>query len=90
MGTIYGPICGECVKLEPVKLTIRIPIDFIDQIDFLVDIDDFPNRTEAIRTAIRDMLYQRLPLVLEKEEKKAELRKRMGEVKQFRNDFMKQ
>jgi Arc/MetJ-type ribon-helix-helix transcriptional regulator len=78
------------VKLEPVKITIRIPIEFIDQIDFLVDMDDFPNRTEAIRTAIRDMLYQRLPLVLEKEEKKAELRKRMGEVNQFRNEFMKQ
>jgi len=78
------------VKLEPVKITIRIPIEFIDQIDFLVDMDDFPNRTEAIRTAIRDMLYLRLPLVLEKEEKKAELRKRMGEVNQFRNEFMKQ
>jgi Arc/MetJ-type ribon-helix-helix transcriptional regulator len=85
-----GHICGECVKLEPVKITIRLPLEFIDQIDFLVDLDDFPNRSEAIRTAIRDMLYQRVPLVLEKEEKKAELRKQMGKITEFRKEYMKQ
>jgi Arc/MetJ-type ribon-helix-helix transcriptional regulator len=78
------------VKLEPVKITIRVPAEFIDQIDFLVDLEDFPNRTEAIRTAIRDMLYQRIPLVMEKEEKKVELRKKMGQVREFRNEYMKQ
>lgn len=76
--------------MEPVKITIRVPVEFIDQIDFLVDLEDFPNRTEAIRTAIRDMLYQRIPLVLEKEEKKVELRTKMGQVREFRNEYMKQ
>lgn len=78
------------MKLEPVKITLRLPIDFIEQVDFLVEQDDFPNRSEAIRTAIRDMLYQRIPLVLEKAEKKAELRKKMDQIKSFRNEFLRQ
>jgi Arc/MetJ-type ribon-helix-helix transcriptional regulator len=78
------------VKLEPVKITIRLPQEFIDQIDFLVDSDDFPNRSEAIRTAIRDMLYDRTPLVLERMEKKAELKRKMDQINNFRNEYLKQ
>jgi Arc/MetJ-type ribon-helix-helix transcriptional regulator len=76
--------------LEPVKITIRLPLEYIDQIDTLVDLDDFPNRSEAIRTAIRDMLYQRLPMVLEKMEKKAELKKKMDQINNFKNEYLKQ
>ena len=48
------------------KITIRIPKRFIETIDFLVDLDDFPSRSEAVRTAIRDMIYARVALVSER------------------------
>lgn len=78
------------MKLEPVKITIRLPMEFIDQIDLLVDMDDFPSRSEAIRTAVRDMLYQRTTLVLEKMEKKAELQRKMEQINKFKNEYLKQ
>ncbi len=78
------------MKLEPVKITIRLPVEFIDQIDMLVDLDDFPSRSEAIRSAIRDMLYQRMPLVLEKTEKKVQLRKKMDQINKFQSEYLKQ
>jgi Arc/MetJ-type ribon-helix-helix transcriptional regulator len=83
-------VCGECVKLEPVKITIRLPLDFIEQIDTLVELNDFPNRSEAIRTAIRDMLNQRLPLVLDKLEKKVELKRKLNQINNFRDEYLKQ
>ena len=48
------------------KITIRIPKRFLETIDFLVDLDDFPSRSEAVRTAIRDMIYARVALVSER------------------------
>ncbi|HYS70995.1 MAG TPA: ribbon-helix-helix domain-containing protein [Thermoplasmata archaeon] len=45
------------------KITIRIPKRFLETIDFLVDLDDFSSRSEAVRTAIRDMIYARVNLV---------------------------
>jgi Arc/MetJ-type ribon-helix-helix transcriptional regulator len=78
------------VKIEPVKITIRLPIEFIEQIDLLVDLDDFPNRSEAIRAAIRDMLYERTPLVLEKIEKKVELQRKMEQMTKFKREYLRQ
>jgi Arc/MetJ-type ribon-helix-helix transcriptional regulator len=48
------------------KVTIRIPSRFLRSIDFLVKADDFPSRSEAIRAAIRDLVYARVDLVPEK------------------------
>ena len=45
------------------KITIRIPKRFLETIDFLVELDDFSSRSEAVRTAIRDMIYVRVNLV---------------------------
>jgi Arc/MetJ-type ribon-helix-helix transcriptional regulator len=73
-----------------VKITLRLPQEFLDEIDYLVEVDDFPNRSEAIRTAIRDLLYQRTELVLEKMEKKAELKKKMEQVRNIRDEYLKQ
>jgi Arc/MetJ-type ribon-helix-helix transcriptional regulator len=81
---------GEKLKLEPVKITIRLPLEYIEQIDLLVDLDDFPNRSEAIRAAVRDMLYERTDLVLEKMEKKVELKRKMEHINKFRNEYLKQ
>ena len=45
------------------KITIRVPKRFLETIDFLVALDDFSSRSEAVRTAIRDMIYARVNLV---------------------------
>jgi len=48
------------------KITVRIPKRFLETVEFLVDLDDFPSRSEAVRTAIRDMIYARVALVSER------------------------
>ncbi|MEE8198419.1 MAG: ribbon-helix-helix domain-containing protein [Thermoplasmata archaeon] len=47
-------------------MTIRLPKRFIKALDFLVAVDDFPSRAEAIRAAVRDLVYTRIDLVPEK------------------------
>ncbi len=37
-------------------LTVYIPESYIETLDLLVDEDLFPNRSEAIRIAIRDLI----------------------------------
>ena len=61
----------EWIKMEGdnEKVTIRIPKRYLKAIDFLVRADDFPSRSEAIRMAIRDMIYERIELVPDKLEK---------------------
>ena len=51
---------------EDEKITVRIPKRFLKSIDFLVDLDDFPSRSEAVRAAIRDMIYARVDLVTDR------------------------
>ena len=51
---------------EDEKITVRIPKRFLKSIDFLVDLDDFPSRSEAVRAAVRDMIYARVALVSER------------------------
>ena len=49
------------------KVTVRLPAKYLKRLDFLVSVDDFPSRSEAIRTAVRDLLYNRLEYVIEKQ-----------------------
>ncbi len=55
------------VESEMDKVTIRLPKKYLKRLDFLVGVDDFPSRSEAIRTAVRDLLYNRLEYVMEKQ-----------------------
>jgi Arc/MetJ-type ribon-helix-helix transcriptional regulator len=71
------------------KITLRLPSTFIRQLDFLVKVDDFSSRSEAIRTAVRDMLYQRLEMVMEKIEKKVEANQKMMELEAVEEQYMK-
>ena len=45
------------------KITLRLPEKYLRMIDFLVELDDFSSRSEAVRTAVRDMIYARVNLV---------------------------
>lgn len=74
---------------ENEKVTVRLPKSFLERLDFLVEMDDFPSRSEAIRTAVRDMLYYRVDLVTEKVEKMAEQQQKMAKAKAIQEEYMK-
>jgi Arc/MetJ-type ribon-helix-helix transcriptional regulator len=69
------------------KITIRLPKSFIRQLDFLVKLEDFTSRSEAIRTAVRDLLYQRIDLVMKKIEKKVEANQKMMELEAIEQEY---
>ncbi|MCK4970303.1 MAG: ribbon-helix-helix protein, CopG family [Thermoplasmata archaeon] len=71
------------------KVTIRLPKRYLRRLDFLVRVDDFPSRSEAIRTAVRDLLYARLELVLEKQKKALELDLKEAEFQEVEKKYLK-
>lgn len=40
------------------RVTLRIPKQQIEEVEQLVDTGEFPNRSEAIRSAVRDMINE--------------------------------
>lgn len=75
---------------ETEKVTIRLPKKYLEDINFLVEHDDFPSRSEAIRTAVRDMLYYRVELVAEKAKKMATKRREVQEAKALEEDIQEE
>ncbi|MCK5560875.1 MAG: ribbon-helix-helix protein, CopG family [Thermoplasmata archaeon] len=71
------------------KLTVRLPVDFIREIDFLVKVQDFPTRSEAVRTAVRDLLYTRIEMVMEKVEKKVKAKHRIAEMEALEQEYLR-
>ena len=71
------------------KITIRIPDRHLRAIDFLVEIDDFPSRSEAIRVAIRDLIYARMELVMDRMKKLEHAEQVLAEMKQFEDQYLK-
>jgi Arc/MetJ-type ribon-helix-helix transcriptional regulator len=41
-------------------ITVHLPSSYIDGIDLLVSQESYPNRSEAIRVAVRDLLKNEL------------------------------
>ncbi|HIJ16238.1 MAG TPA: ribbon-helix-helix protein, CopG family [Thermoplasmata archaeon] len=70
------------------KITIRIPDRHLRAIDFLVEIDDFPSRSEAIRVAIRDLIYGRMELVMDRMKKLEHAEQVLAEMKQFEDQYL--
>ena len=54
MGTSYGN--GEYKTME--RVTLRIPEQQIEAVERLVETGKYPNRSEAIRAAVRDMIEE--------------------------------
>jgi Arc/MetJ-type ribon-helix-helix transcriptional regulator len=79
----------ELVTDDMEKVTIRLPKRYLRRLDFLVRVDDFPSRSEAIRTAVRDLLYARLELVLEKQKKILELDLKEAEFQEVEKKYLK-
>ena len=71
------------------KITIRLPKKFLRALDFLVEIDDMPSRSQAIRTAIRDYVYARVELVTDKMKKLHDAEKIMTNMDRFKKEYLK-
>jgi len=71
------------------KVTIRIPRRYIRALDFLVELDDFPSRSEAIRAAVRDLIYERVDIVMDKVKKIEEAEKALATMEIFREEYLK-
>ena len=74
---------------ESEKVTIRLPVRYVRGLDALVTLDDFETRSEAIRHAIRDLLYSRLDLVEEKVQKLHALDQKLERLARLENEVMK-
>ena len=72
-----------------VKVTIRLPSRYLKRLDFLVRVDDFPTRSEAVRTAVRDLLYARVELVLEKQKRLLELDLKDAELEEVERQYLR-
>ena len=70
------------------KVTVRIPSRFLKAIDFLVDLDDFPSRSEAVRAAVRDMIYARVDLVTDRIRKMHAAEAAMAEKDTLKKQFL--
>ena len=83
---MHGAIMEE-PELE--KVTIRLPERYIRALDFLVKVDDFPSRSEAIRAAIRDFIYERVDVVMDKVKKMEEAEKTLAAMEQFESEYLR-
>lgn len=70
------------------KVTLRLPQRYIRQLDFLVKVDDFPSRSEAIRAAVRDMLYSRVDMVMDKFETMEKADQTMARMVDFEEKYL--
>jgi Arc/MetJ-type ribon-helix-helix transcriptional regulator len=70
------------------KITLRLPARYLKALDFLVDVDDFPSRSEAVRAAIRDFVYARVELVTDKLKKIQDAERTLAEADAFKRDYM--
>lgn len=73
---------------ESEKITLRLPARYLKALDFLVEVDDFPSRSEAVRAAIRDFVYSRVELVTEKLKKIQEAERAMEQADTFKKEFL--
>ncbi len=70
------------------KITLRLPARYLKALDFLVQVDDFPSRSEAVRAAIRDFVYGRVELVTEKLKKMQDAERTLAEAEAFKREYM--
>ena len=76
------------METDSEKITLRLPQRYLKALDFLVDVDDFPSRSEAARAAIRDFVYARVELVTDKLKKIEEAERTMASMDAFKREYM--
>lgn len=55
------------------RVTLRVPGDDLQQLDMLVELGEFDNRSEAIRQAIKDLIRSRADKVAEDVEARSKI-----------------
>ncbi len=70
------------------KITLRLPARYLKALDFLVQVDDFPSRSEAVRAAIRDFIYARVELVTDRLKKMQDAERTLAEAEAFKREYM--
>ncbi len=76
------------MKDDTEKITLRLPKRYLKALDFLVEVDDFPSRSEAVRAAIRDLVYARVELVTDKLKRIQEAEKSLANMETFKKEFL--
>jgi len=76
------------MKDDTEKITLRLPKRYLKALDFLVEVDDFPSRSEAVRAAIRDLVYARVELVTDKLKRIQEAEKSLADMETFKKEFL--
>ncbi len=76
------------MKDDTEKITLRLPKRYLKALDFLVEVDDFPSRSEAVRAAIRDLVYARVELVTDKLKRIQEAEKSLADAESFKKEFL--
>ncbi|MEM3852659.1 MAG: ribbon-helix-helix domain-containing protein [Methanomassiliicoccales archaeon] len=71
------------------KVTIRLPLQYLQALDMLVRVNDFPSRSEAIRAAVRDLIYERIEKVTDKMKKMVDLQRSLQEMEELQKKFLK-
>ena len=77
------------MKSRQVKLTVRIPERFTKAMDFLIELQDMPSRSEIVRAAIRDFVYQRVELATEKMTKIQEAETSMAQFEDVKKQYLR-
>lgn len=76
------------MKDDTEKITLRLPKRYLKALDFLVEVDDFPSRSEAVRAAIRDLVYARVELVTDRLKRIREAEKSLADMESFKKEFL--
>lgn len=76
------------MKDDTEKITLRLPKRYLKALDFLVELDDFPSRSEAVRAAIRDLVYARVELVTDKLKRIQEAEKSLADMESVKKEFL--
>ncbi len=63
------------------KVTIRLPERYVRALDF-------PSRSEAIRAAIRDFIYERVDVVMDKVKKMEEAERTLAAMESFQEEYL--
>jgi Arc/MetJ-type ribon-helix-helix transcriptional regulator len=69
------------------RIAVRLPKRYLRMLDFLVELDDFPTRSEAIRAAVRDLVYARLELVQDKAKQMQDAETALANLESLRKNY---
>ena len=70
------------------KITLRLPAKYLRMVDFLVELDDYPTRSEAIRAAVRDMVYARIEMVQDKTKRMADAEQALANLDAVKRSYV--